>query len=228
MSFPENDVQFEEVKIAGVEGAPGKGWGIQRDDGWCFGVPADSPVEPRVGMTARFYGSGIGGVVRGLFLDGIEIFYRSERQQRIKELDDLAASERKQREGFEVKRENFDKRFQTLPAVFRRRLLKFRRNNPDFRWKYEQYELFVCEEAVKIAGTMKTAARVREFSAMDFRIQRQHVPCLSDQHSGNTFGMAVKLAYLYLSEPENVVRVHGALAMLVGSEEYGCVPRSAA
>lgn len=48
---------------------------------------------------------------------------------------------------------------------------------------------------------------------------------ISEGHSGNTFGMACRLAYLYLTEPENVIKLHGALAPLVGSKEYGCVPR---
>ena len=48
---------------------------------------------------------------------------------------------------------------------------------------------------------------------------------ISDQHSGNTFGMACRLASIYLSLPENVIRLHGSLAPLVGSGEYGCVPK---
>ena len=40
-------------------------------------VPAASPVKPKVGMTARFYGEGIGRPVRGLFLAGKRVFYRT-------------------------------------------------------------------------------------------------------------------------------------------------------
>lgn len=70
--YPPNDEQFEDVKVICVsDGA------IQREDGFSFCVPQDSPVIPQVGMVARFYGKGIGYNVRGLFLDGQKVFYRT-------------------------------------------------------------------------------------------------------------------------------------------------------
>lgn len=55
--YPLNDEQFEETSIAKAEKS-GDGWSIQRADGWSFFVPATSPVEPKVGMPARFMGAG--------------------------------------------------------------------------------------------------------------------------------------------------------------------------
>lgn len=78
--YPINDEQFEETAIAKAEPFGLGGWSIQRADGWSFFVPGTSPVEPTVGMSARFYGRGIGSTVRGLFLDGKEVFYRTEEQ----------------------------------------------------------------------------------------------------------------------------------------------------
>ncbi len=75
------DPQFEEVTVAEV-GKESSGWSIKRSDGWSFFVPADSPVTPEVGMTMRFYGKGIGFPVRGLFLDGQQVFYRTEAEDR--------------------------------------------------------------------------------------------------------------------------------------------------
>lgn len=77
--YPVNDEQFEETTIAKAEKS-GDGWSIQRADGWSFFVPSTSPVEPTAGMSARFYGRGIGSTVRGLFLDDKEVFYRTENQ----------------------------------------------------------------------------------------------------------------------------------------------------
>lgn len=74
MSYPLKDNQYEEVKIKEVS-AEKNGWSIKREDGWSFFVKKDSQIVPEVGMTARFYGEGIGRPVRGLFLDGIEVFY---------------------------------------------------------------------------------------------------------------------------------------------------------
>lgn len=73
--FPD-DQEFEDYKLTGVKKYE-NGWEIQHD-GLCFVVPGDSPIEPRVGMTARFYGKGFGSRVRGLYLDGVKVFYRTE------------------------------------------------------------------------------------------------------------------------------------------------------
>lgn len=78
MAYPENDVQFEEVKIKAVDGSPEKGWSLDREDGWGFFLPGDCPIEPKAGMTARIYGKGIGARFRGVFLDGQKAFYRTE------------------------------------------------------------------------------------------------------------------------------------------------------
>lgn len=78
--YPSNDEQFEEATISSVS-KESEGWSFGRSDGWSFYVGKDSPVAPEVGMTARFYGKGIGYIVRGLFLDGVKVFYRTEAEQ---------------------------------------------------------------------------------------------------------------------------------------------------
>lgn len=79
--FPSDDKQFEEVAIEKVEAEASGGWSLRRADGWSFWCPPDSPVEPKAGMTARFYGRGIGSSVRGLYLDGQRVFYRTEAEE---------------------------------------------------------------------------------------------------------------------------------------------------
>lgn len=76
------DNNYEESEIVGVS-INDSGWTIERADGFSFFVPGDSPITPLEGMTARFYGRGIGSTVRGLFLDGIEVFYRNEKEEKI-------------------------------------------------------------------------------------------------------------------------------------------------
>lgn len=76
--YPAHDSDFEDVTLVEVKGDTKKGWEVKRSDGWSFGVQPDSPVVPAVGMSARFYGRGIGCAVRGLFLDGQEVYYRTE------------------------------------------------------------------------------------------------------------------------------------------------------
>jgi hypothetical protein len=90
--YPANDVQFEETTISAVTESDSGGWSIKRADGWSFWIQADSPVTPKVGMAARFYGTGIGGTVRGLFLDGVKVFYRTEDEDKEKyEIDAYGA-----------------------------------------------------------------------------------------------------------------------------------------
>lgn len=78
MDFPANDAMFEEQTIEAVEPQKSGGWLMTFKAGWCFYVPADSPVEPKPGMVARQYGLGIGYRVRGLFLDGRKVYYRTK------------------------------------------------------------------------------------------------------------------------------------------------------
>jgi len=79
--FPENDLQFEVATIKKVN-AVGNGWEITKHDGWGFFIPSSSPVIPEEGMEIRFYGRGIGFVVRGVFLDGKKVFYRTEAEDK--------------------------------------------------------------------------------------------------------------------------------------------------
>jgi hypothetical protein len=77
-----NDSQFEDVTVKTAKEMLSGGWSIERSDGWSFFVPADSPITPRAGMPVRFYGKGIGFPVRGLFLDGVRVFYRTEDEEK--------------------------------------------------------------------------------------------------------------------------------------------------
>lgn len=87
--FPANDNDFEDVTIAEVRAEEkGGGWSIKRSDGWSFWVPKDSRIAPAVGMAARFYGKGIGYPVRGMFLDGQQVFYRTEAEHRQHDRDE--------------------------------------------------------------------------------------------------------------------------------------------
>lgn len=86
-----DDEQFEDTTIAKVHGED-NGWIIVREDGWNFFVPSTVPVEPKAGMVGRFYGKGIGCTVRGLFLDGQKVFYRTEAEDKEKhEIDTYGA-----------------------------------------------------------------------------------------------------------------------------------------
>lgn len=88
MSKHINDAQFEDTTITSVR-AEADGWSVGHSHGFSFWVKSSSPVEPKVGMSARFYGKGIGFPVRGLFLEDQEVFYRTEAEDEEKREIDL-------------------------------------------------------------------------------------------------------------------------------------------
>ena len=62
----------------------------------------------------------------------------------------------------------------------------------------------------------------KSWSKADWKEQQKLVPALADGHSGNTFGIAVRLAWHFLVNPELVLQEHGAMCPLVGCRDYGC------
>lgn len=118
-----------------------------------------------------------------------------------------------------------DARWKALPVEFRGRFDRFVGAKGDlWRRDYEPYELFCCEQAHAIATALHANGMgVAEFHRIaSFADQRRIVPALSEDHSGNSFGMACRLAALFLTSRDDVAREHGALVPLVGCEDYGC------
>lgn len=228
------DGEWEEYQLDRVrESADGYELGF--DDGLCFWCPRVESVVPKVGDTIRLFGRGFGYTVRGLLVNGRVVFYRTEAEQEEENRRTVEESRRQRREEFEKNRAKLDADYDALPPIFQARVDKFRRNNPDFRWEYEDYEMFCCTQAVLLAQTLGSVEAIRAWDKInsaehdppyDYKAQVAAVPGWSDEHSGNTHGMAVALACWYLTQPEAVERMHGALAPLVGSAEYGCVPRT--
>lgn len=217
------DQEYEDQAITKVE-PQGDGWVISSGIG-CFFCP-NAGIEPKKGDTARFYGKGFGYTVRGLQINGKTVFYRTEAEQRAKDKADAEESDRKRKAEFETKgKSELDADYALLPLAFQKRLDRFRRNNPDFRWRNEGYEMYVCKQAVAFADALKTPDAVKEFQALPYNKQRKMVEALDDGHSGNTFGAACRLAWLYLRQPEAVEKEHGALCPLLGCHDYGCVPK---
>jgi hypothetical protein len=125
--FPPDDAEFEDTTVATAESAGEGGWSIQRGDGWSFLVPAHSPVTPAVGMAARFYGKGIGSTVRGLYLDGRCVFYRTAAEQAARHAEQVREMEQEREYDFERRRAGYDQAAAALPSPFRERIDRFRR-----------------------------------------------------------------------------------------------------
>ena len=224
MPYPEFDDQWEEGFIEDVERDSG---GFQLEGGWWLGVPDNSPITPLVGMKYRVYRQGgLGGTVRGLFFDEEQIYYRTREEEAEKHRQWCKDFDQEQKDNFEVNRKSLDAKYEALPSVFRHRIDRFRHNNPDFRWKYEGYEMTVCETAVKIIDGLKTEKEIIKWKNGKNTFNDKRIDLDDLGLSGNQFDCAVVLARLYVGKrQQDVVGMIGAMAPLVGSKEYGGIPR---
>lgn len=115
-----------------------------------------------------------------------------------------------------------DEKVAAMPPLFRERIERFRRTTPDWRTTHEPYEVFVCQQAILFLDTLKNVDALRAFSKAEISEQHRLVPGFSDEHSGNTFGAALKLAHLAMERPDLLPKMHGALCALAGCKDYGC------
>lgn len=216
-----SDTEFECYKIEKVSGS---------DNCWTFtfngstGIGVEKKLNdyiPKVGDILTLWGKGFGYRVRGLRVNDSVFYYRTPEQEEKHCLKELEKSKRDKIKSFNKNKNELDKKFEALPDCFKERIQNFRNKNADFRVEYESYELFCCEEAVKIANQLKTEDAIRNWKQLPYDKQKMIVP-IDDGHSGNTFGCAVMLAILYVTSPEYIIKAHGALAPLVGCEAYGC------
>lgn len=226
MSDWQNDPQFESKAIREVNASP-DGWGLTFSDGWSLFCP-HGPFEPKPGDVAKLFGGGIGFFIRGIVINDQVFRYETEEQYEASQKAEQEKRDQEKRYDAERNRPETERRLNALPEVFQQRIAGFRTRNPDFWWDLEGYELFCCEQAVAIAKGLDAGNPTANRSAFDtFRDmkreeQKARVPAISDDHSGNTFGASLNLAWLYLSEPELIPKQHGSLCPLVGCAKFGC------
>lgn len=191
---------------------------ITMADGWTIGCDLD---DIHVGDLVELWGDGIGYPVRGLAVGARIAWYRTHPEQERYLQQQRADRDLRQRDQFEAKRADLDAAYAALPEPFQRRIDRFRSDGgPDWRWKFEPYEMMVCVDAVRIAEWCANQhITIGEFVALPY--DEQKAAGIDEGHSGNSFGCAVDLARLW-PNPDAVVAAHGALVPLVGCDEYGC------
>lgn len=217
---------FDEPQtVKGVHKCKKDGWTIRGSSGWSFWLKGKHNITPKVGDTYQVRTQGVSYIVGIKWGDKV-LFNHSDQELERKHAKEREEALIKKEVEFKENKAKLDTQYESLPDVFKRRIDKFRGNNPDFRRDYESYEMFCCTQAIDLANHFKTPKAVQEFAKIEkWEDQLKAFPGLSEDHSGNTFSISIKLAYLYLVEPEKIIMMYGALAPLVGSEEYGCIPR---
>lgn len=221
------DQEYQDFIITSVEREQSGWFAVGLSDGWCIGVDPTPAVEPRPGLLIRLYGRGTGYPVRGIVIDGVVVRYQTDGEYRAETARKAAEERAAKFAEFETRRADIEARIAALPAGFRARFERFAAGNPDFLPEFGDYELMCCEQAVIFAGRM-SADELRRWAKLPHDGQKAMVPEMSDGHSGNTFGVSVRLAILSHEHPDLVALEHGALVPLVGCEAYGCTHGAAA
>jgi hypothetical protein len=227
--YPKNDNQFEDKVLSEVKKF-NDSYELKFNDGWCFSIDNKSGIIPKVGDSIRTYGKGIGFTIRGFFVNGKKVYYRTESQQEQKHKNWCKKERKKKVARLASEKDDRDKRVKALPESMQKRMQGFYERNKDFRIEFEPYELFCLEQAMIIANACKMEtsgnhnfAIDETFKKLTFDEQKKLVPEISDQHSGNTFGFSCLMAkFLLQGNDEYIIKNHGALCPMVGCSDYGC------
>lgn len=195
--------------------------------GWMTGCDADLPYLPQEGERIRLYPGQIGSQNRGLatYRDGEWhcVWYCNPTEQEIENQIWIAERRLKNLQALKQDIHEREQRIEALPEPFKRRLRHFIEiGGYDYRANSEVYELFVCEEAVKMINTLETEERIQAFYKATWDEQCEMLPTLDRGHSGNTFGSACRLARLYVTGNISTIYEtdYGALAPLHGSYQH--------
>jgi len=134
--------------------------------------PVDKP-DAKPGDRIRVYG-GFGRRVRGaslVYADGlVPISYTTKREAEVEAAAWVADHNRKQRAEFERQRPTLDAAYKALPAPLKRRIDRFRAEDPNFRWREEAYEMAAVAEAGRLFARSGDAAWGEAIRAHGIRI----------------------------------------------------------
>lgn len=161
--------------------------------------------------------------IRGVAIDGKVLFYHDEEHASELHQEWCDKKDAKEMETFLAEKDSIDARIKALPTEFQVRFEGYHKAGGD-KWRaaYEPYELYCCEEAMKVVNHLKTSEKIREYWGMEDYKAQQKISDeigLDDGHSGNTFGHSLKLATAFLENPELVDKVPSGMSPIVGSDE---------
>lgn len=189
-------------------------WTITSVDGWGFGINADEAekagYDPKPGDEIILYG-GIGKTIKGIVINGHVFRYKTRAQDEAERQEWLENYQREKEERYEANIEDWTERKDALPEPYLSRMNRFisRDGAKEFWTEDGGYELFILEQSAMMVewakywdDTTQAADALDWFKDQPWEKQKQAMPNLSDDHSGNTFGGAVALARAVLQEQE--------------------------
>lgn len=239
------DIKYKDCIISAVEKDSDNSYSITTD-GWSLGIDTDT-IVPKKGDVVRYYGNGVGSVIRGIDIEGVQIRYESERQLRLRYKKESMIEDRRRKDHFKSIQSSLDEKFDALPPAFQKRIERFRQNNFNFRWQHEESEILLAEEALRVAQFLHSQTTLfnkvgigevhpqlhwaykaevervydifREYTEDDME---KLIPDFGGGHSGNTFYFVFKIAFCYLTDDQHIPFVHGVFSMFGGCLAYGC------
>lgn len=214
------DPEYDEHQITSV--LAGGGDYELMFDGVMFCQCPDPGFPIHAGDTLTLWGRGLGYPIRGQAINQQVLWYRTADEDRAYHEEQRRQEDAKEQSDYAERLNSFARRITALPDPFQRRMRRFLLRRSDWGWRYGEYELFACEQAFAFARRFPTIERLAAFHSLPYEQQIVACPEMSDQHSGNTFDAAYVLSRAYLTMPEAVWQVHGALCPLVGCQKYGC------
>lgn len=178
---------------------------------------------PKEGDSVACRGT-LGGLEYGLKIRGQVVYDPTDEELEAERKKALEEHRMKQKAEFEKNRAKHDAEYDSLPPIFKKRIDRLRKNNPDFRWSVEAYDIFACKEGIKIASKIKTLKDLKRFVDLGFEDQLKVVD-LDPGHSGGTFGQAKQIAScLIIGKEKYIPFIHSSLSVVSGCEVVGCTP----
>jgi len=217
------DDQYDEHRVKEVTKAD-NGYEIRCEAFSLFLASDDSSgVVPKAGQTVRIWGKGF-FAFRGLAFDGQIAFYRSQEEDEARRRQEVIEQKVQRMNEYEAERDSFNARVEALPDPLRLRVEGFREFGGDeWRWDYEPYEMASCEEAARIYRVCHgDEQQIQNFALLTPEQQRKRNPKMDTGHSGNTWGMAIRLAWLMARDDSLVPKEHAVICPLIGCKEAGC------
>jgi len=155
------DENWGDFFIAEVEGDDGESATVtvSRDSvagkntfgGWTTSMPWPISPRPKKGMLIRVWSNGNQNhgvtLIEGDRL--VPVYYKTKREMDVEHAAWIADHQKKQRQDFVDNVVRLDSEYDALPPALKRRIDRFR-EDPDFRWKEEAYEMAACAEAGRL------------------------------------------------------------------------------
>lgn len=201
LEYLKNDNEFYTHQLTNVVDWDEETWDLEFDGNAHLCCNKIKNFIPKPGMTAKFYGRGIGFGVRGVVIEDKIMYYRTPQQAEEDHKKWCDEKNKEDAERFVKNKKRYDDMYNGLPDFFKTRMDRLRKKSPNDRPQWEPYELFVLVQAVEIAKYTKTPNKLEKWWKLgNFEKQMKVVPTLDTGHSNNTFGCAAGLAMQYLKQ----------------------------